>query len=89
MGARRIISFLAILVLVTGLSACKKKDGEGTLTTGGEMNTTTQQTIGSSDPNGPAPGSQQLTSATASSSVTTSMTSPPKPARPSSVRPSG
>ena len=59
MGARRIISFLGILVLVTGLSDCakdKKDAGDGTST--GQMN---GQQTGSmaTDPNGPTPGSQQ------------------------------
>jgi len=59
MGARQIISFLAIAVLVTGLTACDPKNKDaGNVTTGGEMNTTTQQTM-TTDPNGPTPGSQQ------------------------------
>jgi peptidoglycan-associated lipoprotein len=59
MGARQIISFLAIAVLVTGLTACDPKnkntgDSVGT----GQMDQTTTQTT-STDPNGPVPGSQQ------------------------------
>lgn len=59
MVARRIISFLAILVLVTGLSACTKdKNDAGGVTGDGSMGGQTGGQM-STDPNGPVPGSQQ------------------------------
>jgi peptidoglycan-associated lipoprotein len=59
MGARRISSFLAILVLVTGLSACTKdKKDDGGVTGDGNMGGQ-PPVSGGYDPNGPVPGSQQ------------------------------
>lgn len=59
MGARQIISFLAIAVLVTGLTACDPKNKDsGAVTTGGEM-TNAPQGTGGGNIDGVMPNTQQ------------------------------